>query len=406
MTRALTTRRRKLTRAALMAALPAVAVVLVAFATRGKQTPSVTSGHQHAQSVDADGPQAVALTDDEARRIGVTYALVTEETVTREVRIVGQIAFDETRVKVIAPKVDGWVERLYADATGQAIQTGAPLMAVYSPMVSTAQEELLLAKRLVKDMASADSATQARSFAMLSAARSRLAAWDVSPADIDRLETSGRPERTVTLRSPSAGFVIEKNVVEGQRVMAGDVLYRIVDLSRVWLEGDVYEQDLAALRLGLRVSAEVQAIPGAMFSGRVSYVSPTLNAETRTARIRVELANPGYHLKPGMVATLHLIARPQTRVLTVPRAAVLSTGERNLVFVKRADGMLEPHVVTIGAVTGDRVAILRGLALGDSVVASATFLVDAESSLGTAFGGMGNMPGMDIVAPRKKDGPC
>jgi Cu(I)/Ag(I) efflux system membrane fusion protein len=394
---------RKLTRIMVMVGIPVLALVVVAFATRSEKTSADQIGHQHAQPGGTDRPRAVALSGEAAHRIGVTYAVVSEETVAREVRVVGQIAVDETRLNVISPKVDGWIERLYADATGQAIEAGAQVMAVYSPMILTAQEELLLARRLVTDMTSADSAARAHAFSMLAAARSRLSAWDVSENDVARIERNGRVERTVTLRARSAGFVMEKNVVQGQRIMAGDVLYRIADLSRVWLEGDVYEQDLAAVHLGQRVSAELQAIPGTSFTGRIAYLSSTLNLETRTARIRVELSNPGYLLKPGMVATLRLVGRAQTRALTVPRAAVLSTGERHLVFVKRPDGMLEPRMVTIGAATDERIAILKGLARGDNVVASATFLVDAESSLGTALGGMGNMPGMDIVAPRKKD---
>ena len=398
-------RRRTPLRIAAMAAIPLLAIAVAALATRRKQEPVAESGHQHGQPAGADLPQPISLSREAAHRIGVTYAVATEESIAREVRVAGQIAVDETRVKVIAPKVDGWVERLYADATGQVIAAGEPVMAVYSPMVSAAQEELLLAKRLVTDMTGADSAARAHASSMLVAARSRLAAWDVSPDDIARIERNGRVERTVTLQSPSGGFVVEKNVVQGQRIMAGDILYRIVDLSRVWLEGEVYEQDQAAIHLGQHVSAQVEAIPGATFAGRVAYLSPTLNPETRTARIRVELPNPGYRLKPGMIATLQLVGRSQMRVLTVPRAAVLSTGERHLVFVKRSDGMLEPRLVTIGAATDERIAILNGVARGDSVVASATFLVDAESSLGTALGGMGDMPGMDMTAPapRKED---
>lgn len=398
-------RSRKLTRIVALTAVPILAVVMAAFATRGPETPKQESGHQHGVSsgtvVATSRP--VMLDDAAARRIGVTYAAVTDEAIVPDVRIAGQIVLDETRMTVISSKVDGWIERLHANATGQLIRKGAPIAALYAPMVVTAQEELLLAKRLVRDMRGADSTTRAQADAMLAAARNRLAAWDVAAGDIGRVETHGRAERTIELRAPASGFVIEKNVVQGQRVMAGDVLYRIVDLSRVWLEGEVYEQDLALVRTGRRVSAELPGVPGVSFTGSVAYVSPTLSTETRTARVRVVLSNPAYQLKPGMVATLRLEGQAQARALTVPRAAVLSTGERNLVFVKRADGMLEPRVVVLGAANNERVAVLSGLARGDSVVASATFLVDAESSLGTAFGGMGDMPGMDIAAPRKRN---
>ena len=398
-------RTRKPTRVVLLSALPVLAIVVAAFATRSTETPKQVTAHQHGISSGADvsSTRAVMLADDAARRIGVTFAAVTEEAVVPEVRVAGQIVVDETRVRVIASRVEGWIERLYADATGQLIHKGAPVMAVYSPMVVTAQEELLLAKRLMTDVRGADSATRAQAVSMLVAARNRLSAWDVSAADVDRIEATGRAERTLDLHAPATGFVFEKNVVEGQRMMVGDALYRIVDLSRVWLEGEVYERDLGVVRVGQRVSAELAAAPGASFTGRVEYVAPTLSTETRTARVRVALSNADYQLKPGMAATLRLQGRAQARALTVPRAAVLSTGERNLVFVKRADGMLEPRVVVLGATSNERVAVLSGLVRGDSVVASATFLVDAESSLGTALGGMGDMPGMDIAAPRKRN---
>jgi Cu(I)/Ag(I) efflux system membrane fusion protein len=191
---------------------------------------------------------------------------------------------------------------------------------------------------------------------------------------------------------------MEKPVFAGQRIMPGDVAYRIADLSRVWLEGEVFERDLPAVRLGLPVSAEFTALPGAVRQGKVMYVYPTVNPETRTARIRVELANPDLALKPGMYATIRFSA-PTDSVLSVPRSAVLATGERNFVFVRSAGGQFVPHVVTLGAATDERVAILAGLRIGDTVVTSGTFLVDAESNLGSLMGGMGNMPGMDVTAP-------
>lgn len=394
-------------RTVLVVAVPVVALIAVGFATRApspRQQPPAAAGHQHGSGAAiTDAPQSVHLTADAARRIGVTYAVATEEYVTRDARVVGQIAVDEKRVTVVSPRVDGWVERLYVASTGQAVAAGAPLMAVYSPMIVSAQEELVLAARLAQEMTNADSAGRDRASSMLDAARRRLAGWGMAAADIARIERSGRADRLLTLRAPASGFVTEKNVIEGQRIMAGDALYRIVDLNRVWLEGDVYEQDLALVHVGQRVAADVAALPGAPINGRVEYVSPTLDPDTRTARVRIALSNADHRLKPGMVATLLLTGRAGVKTLAVPRAAVLSTGERNLVFVRRADGMLEPRVVTIGAATQDRVAILSGLVAGESVVASATFLVDAESSLGTALGGMGDMPGMDIAAPRKKE---
>ena len=216
---------------------------------------------------------------------------------------------------------------------------------------------------------------------------------------IARLESTGVAPRTLTLRAPVSGVVIEKNVLDGQRVMAGDVLYRIADLSVVWLEGEVFEQDLGAARIGQEVTAEFQALPGTPRTGRITYVYPTLDPQTRTGRIRVAFANPRLELKPGMFATIRFETRATGPVLSVPRSAVLSTGARNLVFLKRPDGMFTPTDVQLGAQTEDRLEILHGLSTGDTVVASATFLLDAESNLGTLLGGMGDMPGMDLTAP-------
>jgi Cu(I)/Ag(I) efflux system membrane fusion protein len=386
-----------------MAVVPVVALVIVILATRDAPAAAAPQGHDHSPQATSETAQPVMLSSEAARRIGVTYAVVAEETLTREIRTVGQITFDETRVRLIAPKVEGWVERLYVDVTGQEVSVGTPLMAVYSPMIVAAQEELLLASRFNSQMTGSDSVARANASALLAASRSRLAAWDLSADDLARIESGGHAERTIVVRSPAAGFVIEKNVVQGQRIMPGEALYRVADLRRVWLEGEVYEQDLAEVRVGQVANADIEALPGTSFAGRVAYVSPTLATEARTARIRVELPNAGHRLRPGMGATLRLIGGTRARALTVPRAAVLSTGERDIVFVRRADGMLEPRIVMIGRKTDERIEVLRGVARGDTVVASATFLVDAESSLGSALGGMGNMPGMDIAAPRKKD---
>lgn len=398
----MTTRWKSVLRIAVFALIPSVAVVIAVLSTR-ETTAAAEQTHDHSTLASRETAQPIVLSRDAAQRIGVTYAAVAVEPLTREIRTVGQIAFDERLLRVIAPKVEGWVERLDANVLGEEISVGTPLMRVYSPMVAAAQEELLLAKRLETQVSGADSAARANVSSLLAAARSRLAAWDLTDGDIERIERSGRAERTIVMRSSVQGFIVEKNVVQGQRIMPGDALYRIADLRRVWLEGEVYEQDLPSVQVGQVASAELQAIPGASYTGRVAYVYPTLNPDTRTARIRVELANPHYRFKPGMVATLRLTGSMGGRALTVPRPAVLSTGERHLVFVKRADGKLEPRIVMIGRATDDRIEILGGVALGDTVVASATFLVDAESSLRSALGGMGDMPGMDMVAPRKKE---
>ncbi|HEX6051932.1 MAG TPA: efflux RND transporter periplasmic adaptor subunit [Gemmatimonadaceae bacterium] len=394
--------KRTMTRGALYAGVLVAALGGVYIATRdgGAATPAA-AGHNHGATGGPDSAQPVSLTSDQARRIGITYAVATLGTLEREVRTVGQITYDETRVQTIAPKIDGWVERLYVNATGQPIAVGQALLAIYSPMLVTAQEELLLARRLQADVASGSGDAQRSAADLLAASRRRLAYWDIPASEIAAIERSGEVRKTLTLRSPAGGYVLDKNVIEGQRIMAGDALYRVADLTAVWVEGEVFEQDLANVRVGQVVHADFQALPGEHRMGRISYVYPTVNPDTRTARVRVVLPNRDLRLKPGMYATLRIAGAVRAGVLTIPRDAVLLTGERNIVFVREANGQLAPREVAVGVANDDRMEILRGLTAGETVVASATFLIDAESNLGKALGGMGDMPGMEVSGPPK-----
>ncbi len=389
----------------MIARLARVALIVAALAaawwfTRSpSETPAQVTGHQHGAAPAADSARPVHLSGQDQRRIGVTFAPVLRGVLDREVRIVAQVSYDETRIRTVSPRFEGWVERLYVDFTGSPVRAGEALLAIHSPMVETTGEELLLARRLVGDLAGSTPEARDNAERLVASARQRLTLWQVPESEIRAIETSGTVPHTITLRAPTNGVVIEKSVLAGQRVMEGDPLYRIADLGVVWLEGDVFEQDLAVVRVGQPVSAEFQALPGESRTGRISFVAPTLSPETRTARVRVALANPGLALKPGMFATIRLTAPITRAVLSVPRSAVLATGARSLVFLKRPDGMFTPTDVVLGAQTGDRLEVLRGLSEGDTVVASATFLVDAESNLGTLLGGMGDMPGMDMTAP-------
>ncbi len=384
-------------------AVLAIAIGTVYFATRGKDAPTSISA-EHDQ--DASGPSAgtaqpVVLSPVDAQRIGVTYAVATVGPLGREVRTVGQVTFDETRVQTIALKIDGWVDHLFVNATGQALARGQPLLTIYSPMLVTAQEELLLAKRLQADVAGASGDARRSAADLLMSARRRLAYWDIAESEIGDIERTGQVRKTLSIRSPAGGYVLEKNVLAGQKIMGGDALYKVADLSTVWVEGEVFEQDLAMVHVGQAVNAEFDALPGEHRTGRISYVYPTLNPETRTARARVVLPNGDLRLKPGMYATIRIATTERANVLTVPRSAVLSTGKRSIVFVREANGQLSPREVALGASSDDRTEVMRGLAAGETVVASATFLVDAESNLGKALGGMGNMPGMDVTTPVK-----
>ena len=286
------------------------------------------------------------------------------------------------------------------NATGIAVRRGQPLLTLYSPMLVAAQEELLAARRLAATIDTNDVEAARGARALVDASRRRLTYWDISTEQIERLERTGEVTKTLTLNAPVHGVVLEKMVVAGQAVMPGMKLYRIADLSTVWIEGAVFEQDLAFITVGRAVRAELTAYPGRPFEGRVDFVWPTVDAESRTARVRVTVRNPGGLLKPGMYATLFVDAHVGTDVLSVPAEAVVMTGERNLVFVVGQEGALEPREVVLGPRAQNRFQVLQGLAAGERIVASANFLVDAESRLGTGPG-MADMPGMSLGGEKR-----
>lgn len=392
---------RRRTQMTVIGIVAASLLLIVFFGWNSRSSDKTTAEHSHATAAAKPVSNPVMLSEADAKRIGVTFAPVTLAPFGAEIRAVAQVTYDETRVASITTKFDGYVEQLFVNYTGQQISSGQPLAAVYSPMLVAAQEELLVAARLSGALVNASGETRSGSSELLDAARRRLRYLDLSPAEIAGIERTGQVRRAITVRSPVSGAVVEKNVLQGQRIMAGEPLYKVADLRTIWLEGEVFERDLPAIRIGTSVHLEFDALPGENLIGRITYLYPTVNSETRTMKVRVVLENPGLRLKPGMYGTI-VIAGASTNALSVPRSAVLSTGERNIVFVKRADGMLVPRNVTIGESTADRTRILSGLAAGESVVASATFLIDAESNLRTSLGGMGDMPGMDVTIPATK----
>lgn len=391
---------------ALGAVVLAMAAGVAWWATRNTSDPAATAGHAHGAGAAGGTSGPVMLDSAQAARIGVSYAQAERGVIEQEIRSVGQVTYDETLVRTVSLKFDGWVERLFVDFTGREVRAGEPLLTTYSPMLASAEEELVLARRLLRDVGHADSATRDGAERLLAGARARLRNWDVPAEEIARAEASGESRRALDIRAPYDGVVVEKLVFEGQRVMAGDPLLRLVDLRRVWVEAEVFEQDLALVRLGQRVTVELEAFPGRPRSGPIVFLQPAVDPRTRTMRVRIALDNSDRQLRPGMYATIRLRAAATGTVVLVPRSAVLSTGRRDIVFVRTADGILEPREVVRGLASDDRVEIRSGLAAGEWVVASATFLVDAESNLGSALGGMAGMPGMDMPAPPKAAPPA
>jgi len=347
-------------------------------------------GQGEVDSTGAAVRQPVHLTASQERALGVVYQTVGSRPLERTIRTVGRVVAAEDRVADVTLKVDGFVEKLYVGTTGESVRRGQPLLTLYSPELVAAQEELLTAGRLASRVDETAGEAWRGAQAMLEAARRRLSYWDVSEDQIERIEQTGEVTKTLTLKSPVNGIVLDKMVLEGQRVTPGLKLYQIADLSSVWVEGDVFEQDLQFIEIGSQSHIEVAAYPGEHVMGRVSFVYPTVDVASRTNRVRVTLDNPDLRLKPGMFATMFFETR-LPHALAVPLEAVLATGERNLVFVRDAEGMLQPREVVLGSQAGDYVQILAGLDAGETIVGSANFLVDAESRLSSTGSGM---PGM------------
>jgi membrane fusion protein, copper/silver efflux system len=391
--------RRWLGGAALMAAALATGVLIRRFAA-----PAPATQQSAALSAAAGSAAAkVSLGSDQQRGIGITFAPVIRAPLEQVVRSVGIVAFDESRLSTVSSKVEGWVEGLAVDFTGERVSRGQPLLSLYAPEVAAAQQELLLGIRLVDELKNGSEEARRAALELVAASRRKLANWDVPAAEIAALEAGGAPSRTVSLRARASGFAVEKSVQLGQRVMPGEPLYRLADLRVVWVEGEVYERDISLIRVGSRVLASFSALPGVERRGKVDYLYPTVDSDTRTVRVRVVFANADLALRPGMYATLEFES-PGGLTLSIPRSAALVTGKRTLVFLKCPDGRFEPREVTLGTATDDRYEVRAGLVLGDTVVASGTFLLDAESNLGTMLGGMGGMPGMDVAPARPAPG--
>ena len=351
------------------------------------------------------GGGSARLTPEQIRHFGVTFGSVEQRTLTSDVRAAGVVTVDETRVAEVAPRFGGFVERLYADFTGQAVTRGQPLLEVYSPELFAAQQELLVATRIGRETTALPGAPASASGDLVAAARRRLELSGVSEAQIDEIVRTSAARRTITIHSPASGVIAEKRVVRGQAFEPGQSLYTIADLSEVWVEAELRAGDVSAARVGRGAEVELADLPGRPFKGRVQFVAPTLDSATRTVRARVVVSNSGRQLKPGMYATVRISA-PSREALTVPSSAVVRTGERSIVFVDMGGGELMPHDVETGRVAGDLTEILAGLEPGQRVVTSAQFLLDSESNLAEVMrsmmgqtgssdmGSMKDMPGM------------
>ena len=332
-----------------------------------------------------ESAKQVKISPEKIQKLGVRTEAASMRDLARIVHAVGRVEANESLTYTVAPKFEGWIEKLHVNTTGQAVGKGQPLLEVYSPELVSAQKEYAIAQQGQRDLRNASSEAQAGMKQLAESSLTRLKNWDISAEQIQALSKSGDSKRTLTYRSPANGIVMEKKAVQGMRFMPGDVLYQIADLSSVWIIADVFEQDLALVKPGQNARVKVNAYPGKEFSAKVVYVYPTLNAQTRSVPVRLELANPGGLLKPAMYADVELAATSKGKVLTVPASAVLHGGTRQTVLVELAEGRFEPREVKIGVQGNDYVEVLEGVGEGEKVVITANFLIDSESNLKAAF---------------------
>jgi Cu(I)/Ag(I) efflux system membrane fusion protein len=338
------------------------------------------------------GRAAVTLSAERRQMLGVRSDIVRRVPLERAIRTVGRVAVDERRLHHVHTKYEAYVEHLHVDFTGKFVRKGEPLLSLYSPELVATQQEYLLAYRAQRRLGGSALPQVAQSgIDLLEAARQRLLLWDIRPADIERLEASGQARRTLDLHSPVSGYVVQKTAYHGMRVTPADALFDIADLSRLWVLADVYESDLAAVRLGMPAELSVPYLPGGSWRGSVTWVAPMVEEKTRTVKVRVEVDNRKEELKPEMFADVTL-RTALGEGLVVPESAVVHAGERDLVFLDLADGRLDPRPVRLGAKVGGGVQVLAGVSEGDRVVVSANFLLDSESSLKATVAAMASAP--------------
>jgi multidrug efflux pump subunit AcrA (membrane-fusion protein) len=325
----------------------------------------------------------VKISAERQQLIGIKTALVKSQPIHKLITAVGRVDYAEPNISIVNLKFDGWVEKLYVNSTGRAVRKGEPLFDIYSPELVSAQQEYLIALKADKMLGDAPS--------ILKSAREKLRLWDVTDSQVEELERTGQFKKTITVYSPGSGIVLEKNIVQGQKVTSGENLFKIADLSKVWILGEVYEYELPFVKTGQEAKVSLSYYPGESFAGHITYIYPYLKPDTRTNQVRIEVANPDLKFKPEMFANVEIHVDYGTK-LTVPADAVLDAGVSKIVFIAKGDGYFEPREVKLGVRGQDMYEVLGGISDGENVVTSANFLVDSESSLKAALSRMTKAP--------------
>ena len=336
-------------------------------------------------------PGTVMLSAEKQQLIGVRTSQVRRERLLRTIRTVGRLEADETKIARVHVKVAGWVEEVFVDFVGKLVKKGQPLFTLYSPELVSTQREYLIARRGNKYLGDSPYQEVAQGAeSLLRAARARLELWDISEEQIQKLEETGEVTRTMTLYSPLEGFVMQRNLYPRVYVTPEAELYEVADLSTMWVYVDIYEYEVSYVQVGQAATMRLSYFPGKTYSGRVTYVYPTLDPKTRTIRVRLEFPNPDFELKPEMYADVELKVDYGVQTL-VPSEAVLDSGVRQIVFLAQPGGFFEPREVQVGSRLENQYIILSGLNVGETIVTSGNFLIDSESRLSAVTGGMAGM---------------
>ena len=349
----------------------------------------------------------VKISVEKVQKLGVKTEQAAMRLLDKTVRAVGRVEVDERHIHNIAPKFEGWIEKLHVKTTGEPVRKGEALFDIYSPELVSAQREYAIAMQGVAALKDADADTRQSMQRLADAALQRLRNWDISEQQVKDLASSGTTRRSLTFHAfhtPVNGIVLEKKALEGMRFMPGEVLYQIADLSSVWVVADVFEQDIGLVKVGSKAQVKLNAYPEKPFAGAINLVYPTLNAATRTVPVRIEIANPEGLLKPAMFANVEIPVGGKDAVLTVPSSAVIDSGTRQIVLVQLAPGRFDPRVVKLGSHGKNYVEVLEGVAAGEEVVISANFLIDAESNLKAALSGLDGHVGSAPASGQKQPG--
>ncbi|MDR1276007.1 MAG: efflux RND transporter periplasmic adaptor subunit [Candidatus Accumulibacter sp.] len=344
-------------------------------------------------------PGQVSVGPEKIQKLGVRTEAVQKRVLKRRVRATGRVEADERRIHAVTPRFEAYIERLHVAITGEAVKKGQTLFEVYSPELVSAQREYAIALSGVRALGASETENDAaRSGARLLAKASleRLRNWGIPEKEIRAIARSGKTRRTLSFDSPATGVVVEKMALPGMRFMPGETLYRIADLTSVWVVADIAEQDIGAVAVGGAALVRADAYPDKLFEGKVAYVYPTLDAATRTARARIELDNPDLVLKPAMFAQVELDSVSDDKVLALPASALIDSGTRQIAFVDRGEGRFSPRTIRTGRSDADFVEVLDGIGEGERVVVAANFLIDAESNLNAAI--------LGLVAPKASSG--